>query len=78
MITFQCDPGFSPVTEMTATCNSSGQWSTDLSQLVCTGSNGECFLKLPINSEHQYFSLISKRVYTLQVLYIMITKTIFL
>ena len=40
VITFQCDPGFSPAAEMTATCNSSGQWSTDPSQLVCT-SNGE-------------------------------------
>ena len=41
MITFQCDSGFSPAAEMTATCNSSGQWTTDPSQLVCTGSNGE-------------------------------------
>ena len=41
VITFQCDPGFSPAAEMTATCNSSGQWSTDPSQLVCTGCNGE-------------------------------------
>ena len=40
VITFQCDPGFSPAAEMTATCSSSGQWSTDPSQLVCT-SNGE-------------------------------------
>ena len=40
VITFQCDPAFSPAAEMTATCNSSGQWSTDPSQLVCT-SNGE-------------------------------------
>ena len=44
VITFHCDPGFSPAAEMTATCNSSGQWSTDPSQLVCTWSNGECFL----------------------------------
>ena len=36
MITFQCELGFSPAAEMTATCNSSGQWSTDPSQLVCT------------------------------------------
>ena len=41
VITFQCDPGFSTIAEMTATCNSSGQWSTDPSQLVCTWSDGE-------------------------------------
>ena len=41
VIIFQCDPGFSPVAEMTVICNSSGQWSSDLSQLVCTGSDGE-------------------------------------
>ena len=41
MIIFKCDPGFSPAAEITATCNSSGQWSTDPSQLVCTGSDGE-------------------------------------
>ena len=44
VITFQCDPGFSPAAEMTATCNSSGQWSTDPSQLVCIGSIGEWFI----------------------------------
>ena len=41
VIAFQCDPGFSPAAEMTATCNSSGQWNTDPSQLVCTWSDGE-------------------------------------
>ena len=41
LITFQCDPGFSPAAEMNATCNIFGQWSTDPSQLVCTWSNGE-------------------------------------
>ena len=41
VITFQCDLGFSPAAEMTATCNSSGQWSSDPSQLVCTGSDGD-------------------------------------
>ena len=34
VIIFQCDPGFSPVAEMTVICNSSGQWSSDLSQLL--------------------------------------------
>ena len=41
VITFQCDSGFSPAAKMTATCNSSEQWSTDPSQLVCTWNNGE-------------------------------------
>ena len=39
-LSFKCDPGFSPAAEMTATCNNSGQWSTDPSGLVCTRSDG--------------------------------------
>ena len=45
VITFQCDPDFSPAAEMIATCNSSGQWNTDPSQLVCTWNNSEWYIK---------------------------------
>ncbi len=38
VITFQCDPGFSLVGAVTATCNNSGLWDPDpaLLECVCT------------------------------------------
>ena len=42
MITFQCDPSFSPATEMTSTCTNSGLWSPDPAQLMCTSMLQNC------------------------------------
>ncbi|XP_064402793.1 complement receptor type 1-like isoform X2 [Halichondria panicea] len=36
VITFQCDPGFSPVGAVTVTCNNSGLWDPDLALLECS------------------------------------------
>ncbi len=35
VITFQCDPGFSLVGEVTVTCNNSGLWDPDPALLDC-------------------------------------------
>ncbi|XP_064402641.1 membrane cofactor protein-like isoform X1 [Halichondria panicea] len=35
VITFQCDPGFSPVGAVIVTCNNSGLWDPDLALLDC-------------------------------------------
>ena len=43
MITFQCNPGFLPEGEMTATCTNAGVWSRDPAGVDCS-YNGVCLL----------------------------------
>ncbi|XP_064402268.1 uncharacterized protein LOC135348048 isoform X2 [Halichondria panicea] len=38
VITFQCDPGFSPVGAVTVTCNNSGLWDPDPTLLECVAA----------------------------------------
>ena len=41
MIAFQCNPGFLPEGEMTATCTNAGIWSPDPAGVDCS-YNSEC------------------------------------
>ena len=43
MITFQCNPGFSPEGGMTTTCTNAGVWSPDPAGVECF-YNSECLM----------------------------------